>query len=64
MKDTTLTTNSLINGTTFTCKNVAELLEIEEQVKEAAVNLRRYLYAASGFGGEEVIDVDALDAET
>lgn len=59
MRDTKLTVSSFVNGTTFTCKNVAELVGIEEEVRQAALNLRSYIELANNFGGTEVIDVDA-----
>lgn len=59
MRDTKLTVSSFVNGTTFTRKNVAELVGIEEEVRQAALNLRSYIELANNFGGTEVIDVDA-----
>lgn len=58
MKDTVLTVESFHNGVTFTCNNVAELLGIEDEVRNAALNLRAYIEVARHFGGEEVVNVD------
>lgn len=58
MSDTELTVESFVRGTTFTCKNVAELLGIEDEIRQAGLNLRAYIESARQFGGEEVIDVD------
>ena len=58
MRDTALTVEGLYNGTTFTCKNVAEMMGIEDEVREAALRLRTIIELARNFGGEEVIDVD------
>ena len=60
MSDTVLTTQSLINGTEFDCKNVAELIAIENQVIEAGMNLKSYIETAKSFGGEKIIDIDEL----
>ena len=58
MRDTVLTVESFHRGTTFTCKNVAELIGIEDEVRQASLNLRAFIEMARTFGGEEVIDVD------
>lgn len=58
IKDTNMTVDTFVRGTTFTCKDVAELIEIEEDVRWAALLLRNLLEMARNFGGEEVINVD------
>lgn len=58
MRDVSLTVQLLVSGTTFTCDNVAQLLDVEEQALQAAKNLKRYLDAAASFGGEVAIDID------
>lgn len=58
MRDVSLTVQLLVSGTTFTCDNVAQLLDVEEQALQAAKNLKRYLDAAVSFGGEVAIDID------
>ncbi len=58
MKDTRLTVDSFVSGTTFTCKNVAELSGLEDEVRHAALNLRSFIELARNFGGEEIINVD------
>lgn len=49
--------NDLANGKTIDCKDIVEMLAIEEQVKEAAQNFKNVLTAASTFGGEEIIEL-------
>jgi len=63
MKNTAMTVDTLTRGTTFKCKNVAELMGIENEVKDASVTLKNYIEAARHFGGEEVIDVSQLAEE-
>ena len=58
MRDVSLTVAKLIEGTTFTCDNVAQLLGVENQTTEAAKVLKRYITAAATFGGELAIDID------
>lgn len=64
LKDTRMTVKTFVRGTTFTCKDVVELLHIEDQSKYMALELRAILECAATFGGEEVIDVDAAFEET
>ncbi len=58
MRDVNLTVGKLIEGVTFTCDNLGQLLGVETQALEAAQNLQRYLTAAATFGGEVVVDLD------
>lgn len=60
MRDTKLTVAKLIEGTEMICDNVAQLLGVEDEVKQAALTLKSYLDASATFGGEEVIDMDKL----
>lgn len=60
MRDTALTVGKLAQGTEITCDNVAELLGVEDQIKEATLMLKSYLDAAATFGGEEVLDMDKV----
>ncbi len=59
IRDTRMTVDTFVRGTTFTCKDVTELIEIEDETRGAALTLRTILEIARTFGGEEVIDVDA-----
>ena len=59
MRDTNMTVDTLVRGTTFSCKNVLELMEIEDNIRDTALSLRGILEVAKKFGGEEVIDVGA-----
>jgi hypothetical protein len=48
-----------MNGKRIECKDIVEMLAVEEQIKEAAKTFNAVLSAASHFGGEEVIDLAA-----
>lgn len=60
LRDVSLTVAKLIEGTSFTCDNVGQLLNVENQTVEAAKMLKRYIDAAATFGGEQGIDIDAI----
>lgn len=47
----------LVNGKTVECDDVGEMLEVENQVVEAAGGLKSILEAALTFGGRHIIEV-------
>ena len=49
----------LANGKKLECKDIVEMLAVEDQVREAAKTFNAVLHAAKQFGGEEVIDLAA-----
>jgi len=51
-----LTIGSLMNGQTFKCNDIAEILEYEKNVKESCEAFKNYLEVMKNFGGEEVIE--------
>ena len=53
-----VTVDDLANGKRIECKDILEMLAVQEQLKEAAANLKAILDAASYFGGEEVIELN------
>jgi len=53
----TMTVGSLINGETYTCKDIGQMIEMEEFIKTVATNLKGYVEAAKGFGGDVTIDL-------
>ncbi len=59
MRDTNMTVDTFVRGTTFACKDVLELMEIEDNIRDSALSLRAILEIANKFGGEEVIEVGA-----
>ena len=53
----TISVNDLESGKQVECKDIVEMIAVEEQIKEAAQTFRSVLAAASTFGGEEVIEI-------
>lgn len=53
----TISVRDLAGGKRIDCKNVVEMLAIEEHIKEAARTFRAVLEAARSFGGEEVVEI-------
>lgn len=49
--------NDLTNGKKIECKDIVEMLAVEDQIREAAKTFKAVLDAASQFGGEEVIEL-------
>jgi hypothetical protein len=49
--------SELINGKRVECKNIVEMLAVEEQIKEAALTFKQVLNAAVHFGGEEIVTI-------
>lgn len=57
MINLTISVNDLEAGKQVECKDIVEMIAVEEQIKEAAQTFRAVLAAASTFGGEEVIEI-------
>ena len=55
-KDTQMTVDTFMRGTTFACKDVTELMGIEDEVRGSSLTLRTILEMAKTFGGEEVFE--------
>jgi len=51
--------NDLTNGKTIECKDIVEMLAVEEQIREAAKTFYDVLRCAKNFGNSEVIDLAA-----
>jgi hypothetical protein len=49
----------LTSGKKLECKDIVEMLAVEEQVKDAGKTFNAVLSAARNFGGEEVIELAA-----
>ena len=56
-KATTLTVNDLWQGKKIDCKDILEMLAIEEQIRNAASMFKAVLESAARFGGEEVLEL-------
>lgn len=51
-----LTIGSLMNGQTFKCDDIGEVLEYEKNVKESCEAFKSYLKVMRDFGGQEVFE--------
>lgn len=51
-----ITVNTLLNGVSYTCRDVDHLLETESDIKRACEHFKLYLTVLATFGGEEVIE--------
>lgn len=52
-----VTIDDLAGGKRVECKDIMEMLAVEEQIKLAASNFKAVLEAAAHFGGDEVIEL-------
>ena len=55
----TVSVRDLSGGKRIECKDIVEMLAVEDQIKEAAKTFNAVLAAAAHFGGEEVVDLAA-----
>jgi hypothetical protein len=54
--DLAITIENLINGQKFKCKDIAEIITYEENVKEACDTLKNNIEVMKSFGGEDVFE--------
>jgi hypothetical protein len=47
----------LVGGKRIECKDIVEMLAVEEQLREAAKTFKQVLDAAANFGGEEALEL-------
>lgn len=59
MVNLSISVDDLADGKRVECKDIVEMLAVEDQIKEAATTFRAVLGAAASFGGEEVIELAA-----
>ena len=57
MRNIEVTVARLVNGTHLEFKDIHEMLAVEEHLKEVSRNFKDVLDAASGFGGENLIEL-------
>jgi hypothetical protein len=57
MLNLTVQVKDLVDGKTIECKDILEMLAVEEQLKEAGEAFVAMLRAAMHFGGEEVLEL-------
>lgn len=58
MINLSISVNDLEHGKQVECKDVVEMIAVEEQIKEAAQTFHNVLEAASTFGGEEIVEIN------
>ena len=58
MTNLTLTVDDLSQGKVIECKDVVEMLAVEQQIREAAETFKNVLTAAASFGGDIVVTID------
>ncbi len=51
-----ISVNDLVTGRTIECKDILEIIDAEESIREACKGLKGMLDACSGFEGEEIIE--------
>lgn len=49
--------DDLMGGKHIECKDILEMLSVEEQLRQACENFKAVLDAAAHFGGEEVVEI-------
>lgn len=52
----TLSVNDLVNGRTIECKDISEMMGVEETIRIGCQGLKHMLESCAGFEGEEVVD--------
>jgi len=57
MMNLSVSIDNLSSGKKIDCKDIVEMLAVEDQIKEAAQTFKNVLEAAATFGGEEVIEL-------
>jgi len=57
MMNITVSVNDLSSGKKIDCKDIVEMLAVEDQIREAARTFKNVLEAAAHFGGEEVVEL-------
>jgi len=51
-----ITVDDLVVGKQIDCKDIIQMMAVEEQIKEACANFKNVLDTAAKFGGEQVIE--------
>ena len=51
-----ITIGSLVNGQTFKCEEIGDILETEKELKDSCQTFKLYIEAMKSFGGEEILE--------
>ena len=57
MMNISVSVDDLSDGKKIDCKDIVEMLAVEDQIREAAQTFKNVLHAAATFGGEEVLEL-------
>jgi len=57
MMNLTVSVDDLSKGKQIECKDIVEMIAVEDQIKEACQTFKAVLTAAASFGGEEVVEI-------
>lgn len=57
MVNLTISVDDLSTGKQVECKDIVEMLAVEDQIKEACQTFQAVLKAAASFGGEEIVEI-------
>lgn len=57
-----LTVDDMVNGKQISCKDINEMMEAEEQIRDACFSLSRILHFCRHFQGEEVVNIEPFQA--
>ena len=52
-----MTVGTLINGETYSCKDIGEMIQMEDYITQTAQGLKAMVDAARDFGGDITIDL-------
>ncbi len=56
MMNLSVSVDDLSKGKQIECKDIVEMIAVEDQIKEACQTFKSVLTAAASFGGEEVVE--------
>ena len=57
MMNLSVSVDDLSKGKQIECKDIVEMIAVEDQIKEACQTFKAVLTAAASFGGEEVVEI-------
>lgn len=57
MMNISVSVDDLAGGKRIECKDIVEMIAVEDQIKEAATTFKAVLQTAAHFGGEEVVQL-------
>ena len=58
--EVSISVGMLLRGDVFKCKNLSEVIAYRDSLVDGCRNLKAYLDVAKSFGGEVVMDIDAV----